>query len=86
MEALAYVFAFDHPEQAGAASRDLARELDLTAQYTLDEKTILALALGVAEPGRGGRQAIAAVTSDLPNRRPIGDSTGIAEFFIFHTF
>jgi hypothetical protein len=86
VELLGYAFLLDHPERAGATSRQYAHEVDIAAQYVLDKKTLMVFAVGVAIPNRGGQESVAKLTAGLPGPRAVGDTSTIAEFFIMHTF
>ena len=86
IELLGYAFYLDRPEQVRATSGAYAHEIDLTAQYSFDQSTFAGLAIGMASPGRGGRQAVGALLSPFAGVRPIGGDSYVGEMFVFETF
>jgi hypothetical protein len=85
-ELLAYAFDLDSPEQAGATTARFAHEIDLTAQYALDEHTFAGFAAAVAIPEKGGRATIAHLTTGQPYAEPIGENAYALEFFVVRSF
>lgn len=85
LELIGYKYLLDNPLRESATSRDYGSEVDLTAQYTMGEMSIGA-ALGIAMPGKGGKEAMDAFSAGFPNRRPATGDSYIAEFFIYQTF
>jgi hypothetical protein len=86
IELLGYAFYLDRPEQARATSGAYAHEIDLTAQYSLDQSTFAGFAVGMTSPGKGGRQAIGTLLAPFAGVRPIGGDTYVSEVFMFKTF
>lgn len=86
VQLIGFDLSYDKPRQVGATSRRFARELDLAIQYNVDHQTIVAFAMGVATPGKGGREAMAANVSGFPDRRAIDDDTVVAELFFIRSW
>jgi len=83
---IGYDLSYDQPHQVGATSRRLAREIDFAIQYNVDYRTSVAFAVGVADPLKGGREAIEANVAAFPDRRPIEGATVAAELFFFRSW
>ncbi len=61
LSVLAYTFSYDAKQQnAGVTSDSLAREIDFTAEWAINDHVSLAGAFAVARAGNGYRQNISA--------------------------
>lgn len=85
-DAIYYSFDYDHPEQYGATSKHLADEFDVIGEYALDPNTNVYGAFGVAFPGRGGREAIAATQATYGVSTGLNKNTYLAELFFTRAF
>jgi hypothetical protein len=85
-EILAYQFLLDKTRPANASSTRFAREVDVSARYSYDERTTAALALGAAFAQRGGRQWFDGQTASFPDARRAKGNSYIAEIYLIHSF
>ena len=86
LDLIFYDFAFVDPQQYGATNRKLDDEVNFAAEYTLNAKTFVDGAVGVAFPGLGGRQMAASTAGLFGPTGGIKSNTYLMEAFVFREF
>jgi len=86
LDLIAYDFDMVNPQQYGASTKKLDDEVDLAAEYTINPLTYVNGAIGIAVPGKGGREMAAATASSLGSTNGIKSSTYVIEAYLVRNF